>query len=386
MAGHFKGAKRGTYMLVLYYLAFSVGLLAGSQLKPRYNADMVAYIACARSFEIGDESELHSSVFRELKEAVDPATFERLTKGTPNRIRMTTDATAFREQLAFFKIRPVYNLCIHALSKAGVSIVKASHLVSGLAVFLGIWLLFLIGRPRLGYLFMYLVPPLGLAFGLLDIASLSTPDGLAFLAVVLSVYLFLKRHWLLLALLPACVAVRTDLMIFSSMFAAYLLIFGTHRRLWTAASLASSAFLYVFINRYFGNPGWAVTFYYTLIERVSHPITAGVELTAADYANALLRGTLSLAGDKPFVVYFCVAVASLSLMVKAQAKKGTGWLFEKDISVLVMLPLLYFVIHFAFFPDIDNRYFVPQYLIGAVALFWIVSRRGDAAATQAAGH
>jgi hypothetical protein len=85
MAERRGAANKSTCLLILYYLAFSIGLLAESQLRPKYNPDMVASVACAWSYEIKDEGKLYSAVFSEIQETVDPVTFRKLTRDTRNR-------------------------------------------------------------------------------------------------------------------------------------------------------------------------------------------------------------------------------------------------------------------------------------------------------------
>jgi hypothetical protein len=77
--------------------------------------------------------------------------------------------------------------------------------------------------------------------------------------------------------------------------------------------------------------------------------------------------------DKSFLVYFCVAMSSVSMLRKALAQREIAPALNKDLYALVFLPLSYLILHFVFFPDLDHRYFVPQYVVGAVALFWIMS-------------
>ena len=361
--------------MTFYYFVFSAAVLTASQIKPRHNFDMLAYVACAKSFEMGDESRLHSFVFSELERAVPGGTFERLTEGTTFRRTVGSDETAFGEHLRFFKIRPIYNGCVYLAYKAGVDIFRASYLVSGVSVFLGIWVLFLIGLPRLNHIYMYLIPPLGLGFGLFDIARLSTPDGLAFLGVVLSAYLFLRRSRLLLIVLPLCVAIRTDLVIFAAVFAVCLIAAGTYGRLPTAASLGASVALYAFINSHYGYPGWAVVFHHTLIERLSHPMSQEAVVTAGDYFRALLRGIRSLVGSTRLLVYLFVSAASVYALVKPSRSMIKPRTVGVDVFVLTVVPLSYVILHFAAFPDPDFRYFVPHYIVGTVAFLMMVSNR-----------
>jgi hypothetical protein len=361
--------------LTLYYFVFSAALLVASQIRPLHNFDMLAYVACAKSLEMSDESRLHSFVFGELERAVPRSTFERLTEGTAFRRTITSDETAFGEHLRFFKIRPIYNGSVYLAHKAGVDIFRASYLVSGVSVFLGIWVLFSICLPRLNLLYMYLIPPLGLGFGLFDIARLSTPDGLAFLGVVLSVYLFLKRSPLLLGLLPLCVAIRTDLVIFAAVFAVCLIAAGTYGRPRTATSLGASVALYAFVNSHYGYPGWAVVFHHTLIERLSHPMSQEAVVTAGDYFRALLRGMKASVGSTRLLVYLFVAAASLYAIVGSSTSMRKPKTVGRDAFVLTVVPLSYVILHFAAFPDPDFRYFVPHYVVGTVALFMMISKR-----------
>jgi len=112
--------KMSKYILIGYYFLFSILLIYYSIKNPVPNWDMIAYVACAKSFVISDKQELHKYVYSELKNSVPKETYKFLTKGGPGfreltekdaeyRETLEKDSDAFAEALIFFKVRLIYN-------------------------------------------------------------------------------------------------------------------------------------------------------------------------------------------------------------------------------------------------------------------------------------
>ena len=59
--------------LVGYYAAFGILLVVGALINPKYNWDIIGYIAGAKSFAIHDTSGLHGSVYDALERSIPEA-------------------------------------------------------------------------------------------------------------------------------------------------------------------------------------------------------------------------------------------------------------------------------------------------------------------------
>ena len=278
---------------ILFSLAASS--LALSVYKPYHNWDMIAYIAAAKSFEEGDLESLHSFTYDQLRHSVTDAEYEEMTTGSDYKHAINTDSSALNEQLPFYKIRPVYTGFIYLLYKTGVNIGFATHIISGVAIVVAVAILYLISISFLARPLIFAVPLLAIIFGILDLARLSTPDGLGFLACILSVYFYLKKYnTLLLIVLPIMIGIRTDLILFTAPLLFFVFVFEKSYRFEVVLSIFISVAIYIGIITYFKNPGWSTTFYFSLVKLLTHPISIPPTLTAQNYFYALFYGNSNL--------------------------------------------------------------------------------------------
>jgi hypothetical protein len=366
------------------FLALSLFLLLAtcaiivSVYKPYYNWDIIGYIASAKSFEQQDIELLHSFTYDQLRNSLSAEKYEELTQenGSGYRHSISTDPSAFKEQLPFYQIRPVYTGMIYLLYKIGVNIVLATHLISGFAVVVAIAFLYLMSVSFLPKPFIYAIPPLAVIFGVLNLARYSTPDGLAFLAVIVSVYLYLKARFnLLLILLPIVVGIRTDFILF--VIPLLFFIFALNKcNVWkTALSTFMSVAIYFGVGAYWGYPGWSTTFYFTLIQILTHPISMPPKLTVKDYFHILfIQSRILILYNEVFILYMIIAAYSLFL-IKINAKtKSVLITFKSSPSAVLAVVCLFFVVsHFLTFPVAWIRFFSAPYLIGAFSLLSMVT-------------
>jgi hypothetical protein len=337
--------------------------------EPFLNPDMVYYIAAAKSFEERDLESLHSFTYNELRNSVPDAVYQDLTQAGGRHVR-STDPYAFKEIMPFYQIRPVYTGLIYLFYKTGINIVFATHVISGIAVVVAVAFLYLMSVSFLVKPLIYAVPPLALIFNVLDLAKYSTPDALAFLAVILSAYLYLKKRIaLLLILLPIMLGIRTDLILFTIPLLLFFVFERSTR--WKAALLIFiSVAIYHSIGAYWENPGWSTIFYITLVlvPGVASPISMIPTLTASVYFYALFRGTSRLVFNESFILYILVAASSL-YVIKNHAKTTSVVIaFKSSSAVLAVVCLVFVVSHFLAFPVAWDRFFSAPYLLGAFSL------------------
>jgi len=361
------------------YLAFAGTALWLSIYRPFHNWDVVGYVAAAKSFEQSDTAALQKFTYAELRSVLPADLYEDIAReknlgggrGALYRRTVNTNTAAFAEQLPYYQIRPLYVGLIYLLYKAGVDIEFATHLVSGIAVALALLVLYLTAIPRLHIALVCLLPPLAWLFGVFDLARFSTPDGLAFFAVMLIACWFAQRRigWLCVAL-PLALCVRTDLILFTGPLLLALFVTERKYRFWIALSGAASLGTYVGILTHYHHPGWATLFYFNVIERWIYPLSNPPKLTLQDYFTALANGTLALFVDKVFLAYVAlIAIAAC-------------WLRKSALTAAPVILLLAAWIHivgrFLALPFMWDRFFPAPYMISALALFWLIhdARKG----------
>jgi hypothetical protein len=365
---------------LLFFLlaAVSLGLCI---YKPFHNWDMIGYIGAAKSFEEQDVYVLHTFTFDQLRRSVSKEEYKILTSPEGDdehavyRRAISTDSSAFKEQLPFYQIRPVYTGLIYLLYKTGINIAFATHLISGFAVVVAIAFLYLMSVSFLAKPFIYAVPPLAIIFGVLDLARYSTPDGLAFLSVIASVFLYLNACIaMLLVLLPIILGIRTDLILFTTPLLFLIFLFDKRNRWKAALSTIISVVIYSGIGAYWGNRGWSTVFYFTFVEILAHPISIPPTLTAQEYFYALFNGTELLVSNKSFVLYLLLAAYSLYL-IKSRAKMASvATAFTLSTAVTTFACLAFVGSHFLAFPVAwDNRFFTAPELIGGFSLLILMT-------------
>jgi hypothetical protein len=359
-------------LVPVYYAAISIALLCVLPFKPAPDWDRIAYVAVAMSFEIDDPAELHASVYREFKAAADAHTYRALTEGRDRlapgyRKAVSTDPKAFAQQLPFYRIKILYVLAIYLLAKLGMGFFFAASFVPAVCVALSLWVVYAIARPRVETVYMYVLPLLCAAFGIVYIGRMATPDGLALLAILLAGYFFLRGHWALLVVLPIAVGVRPDLILLGVLFSAYLLFSRDYRRAFTVASLAACVTVYVAIETLWGSHGWATLIHHSFIERLTHPATAKIELTASKYL-AVLFGDPK--GGTVFTVYLSLAIMAAYRVVRERLQSNT----ERKAAALLAISFVYVAVHVALFPALLNRFFAGPYILTACIFAWSLSR------------
>jgi hypothetical protein len=367
-------AKKILCISKVFYFLFAVYVLLGCLFKPFYNWDVIGYIGAAKSFEQHDPKAIHSFTFEQLRISVSEAKYNELTAKDYYRKTISLDPTAFAEQLPFYQIRPVYTACIYLLYKAGINIVYATHLISGVAVFIGTMFLYYMCKDFLAKPFVYILPPIAIIFGLSDLVKLSTPDGIAFLASIISAYFFMKKRFtILLLFLPILIAIRTDLILFTLPLQIYLGFSAKCKKGLVLLSALASFFVFKGILAYWSNPGWAVTFYSTFVGKITHPISAPSVLTAYEYLHGLFHGIRWMLMNKEFLLYSLVVGYSLYLFsIKAKATSVVSVISLQNVA-LIFISLFYVCSHFILLPTLEFRYYTAQYILGTFALFSMIT-------------
>lgn len=388
------------YSIYSYYAIISLLVLLFAIIFPTYNWDMLGYVGSVKSFEIKDKEALHSYVYSEARNSIPTEKLNALLGGAPNKQEtgkpinqisqmssdyyrrvMSTDPEAFYQQLPFYQIRVIYISLVYLLSELGVNIFMATNLISTISLILGLWILLFTFKPYINNYLLYSVPIFWLAFGVIEVAKLGTPDGLAFLMVTIIAYLFTRIHWSILIIIPISILVRTDLIIYAVLILGYLLIYNKAWRYFTVASLLTSVLIYYLVNQHFGNYGWMTVFYFSFIERITHPADFTVEISLIEFLKSYKVGTITMLLNPPFLVYIAITILSLFLLAKSQVKN----LYEKQTFYLMryisLSSFLYIGIHFLLYPSIWNRFFIGQYMLGLAILLYLMSNEYSAIKT-----
>jgi len=352
---------------IMFFILAAFALLL-SVYKPYDNWDIIGYVASAKSFELGDAGQLNAFTYSQLKSRLSADHYEFIAEENSNGFghAIRTDTVAFKEQLPFYKIRPVYNGLIYLFYKTGFNIITSIYLISGLSVAAAIFFLYLIAIRFLPEKLVFTIPPLAVAVGILDLARYSTPDALMFFAVIATAYLYLtKKLNILFILLPLIIGIRTDFILFSVLMVIAMYYANKCDALKCVLSICVSILIYFSIGIFYSNPGWSTIFYFTLVNIIPRPISTPHELTPVMYVTALFKGVISMLINKAFNIY---ALAAAIWLYKMRDIKHASQLFKEQFNVLAIISFVFIVLHFILFPATYDRYFISAYMLGVLSL------------------
>lgn len=357
----------------LIFLLLAVYALNLSISKPFHNWDMIGYIAAAKSFEEKDLGLIHRFTYDQIRHSVSKEAYDELVRDNFTR-SMSSDGSAFGEILPFYQIRPVYTGLIYLLYKIGVNIVFATHLISGVAIVISFVFLYLMSGSFLPKPLVYAIPPLIFIFNVLNLARFSTPDGLAFLAVIVVAYLYQKKCVAsLLFFLPLSIAIRTDLILFVFPLLCFLYYLETSIRWKVVLSAIGTAGIYFFIGYYWKNPGWPTIFIFTLYHMTTHPVSEPINLTPGIYFYTLFHLSKMLIENNLFILFIFISSFSLFLIQKQMMAISIVTVLKSPSTILAIVCLFFVISHFLAFPVAWDRFFSAPYLIGAYSLMVIAT-------------
>ena len=363
--------------LFVLFLLVAIYSLIVSVYRPWHNFDMVMYVAAAKNFEESDINALQDFTYQAVRASVPESTYAELTGNSNNdqataayRNQLHTDPSAFEEQLPFYHIRPLYNGAIYLLHKAGIDIVFATHLISAVAVVVGLALLYALSISVLGYPFAYAIPFFAFIFDVGNLAKLSTPDGMTFLVIVLSAYFYLKnKTTALLFLFPLMIGIRTDLVLYVFPFLFAMVLSKAESRPRLAASTIASAMAYFAIVWFSGNAGWSTVFYFSFVEWLTHPISMPPpSLTVDHYIQALIPGLMGFYRDVDFQLYGLITLCFFSMTVYGVKMRLWPGLLRSPTVLLSVVGVIFVSSHIIALPIVTNRYFIGAYLVGFFSL------------------
>ena len=341
---------KGAYLLGCALFVLYVGIT-----KSYYSWDMIGYVASAYELSGISGNTLRDTTYGDVRSVVPPYVFQRLVGTDPNipqRLTVYEDASAFQQQIPFFKIRYVYVWMTYALGQLIGSFSQATVLISATAASLIVLIsgiLFWNTQSVIAFLF---VPPIVVSSGVLTISRHPTPDALVALVAIFLCALILARKYMLAALLIALLPLfRTDYLIFA-LTASFILFLRDNSRL-AVLSAFSALLIYFATNTLAGNYGHLVIFNYTLIDRwnsvyiLSMPISDNL----LDYVEAYIRGTWSLVNQPNVFLYPVIYTTAIIFCTSMQNR------YQNRFLVIYFACLFFIAVHFLLFPAALARHY-----------------------------
>ena len=365
-------------MLVACFSLFVIAIF-----KPIQTWDILGYAGAVKSLEVSDKAAIHQSVYREIKSYATEEELDDLLNGSNYRSTMHQDVDAFNQQIPFYKIRILFIALILLLTKLGINVFFASHIVVALAGTGGLLAFYYAYRKLILPAFWVIVPMFFIVLSGLESSRMSTADPLAFLWVGLICYTFIHEKWLLFfSLLVSSVLVRTDLLVLVAIFATYLMIFKPALRIASGFGLLSSIGVYLLISHYSENYGWSTVFHYALISdmQATHPLEySSLGVSFSQYFSEVISNVGGFIDEPPLLLFLALVLFQFILFFGPQEKlifkKGlVAKIAENTPLTLTVIGVLYVIAHYFLFPLLENRFFVAEYMIALLSLLALVSR------------
>jgi hypothetical protein len=345
--------------LQLLLAALLLGVLSGflAWARPSHNWDMLGYVGASLSGGGVSPEEIHRRAFAIVRENVSDSTWGWLTAGNPYRRTVAADPQAYVQQLPYYSSKPGYVALVHLGSRIGLNPVtatvwlsRAAYLLIGLSLWW--WLRGVIGAVSA-------VPVTMLAMAMptmLNLAKLSTPDGLSVLLTLNAVLLLVDRSRLLAGcgLLLLSIPIRLDNVLWVGLLAMYLVLEDRRRWRVMAGWVAASGLLVIAIERWSGFYGWRHLLYTNFVERLTYPATEHGAVSIAQYLGILIRQSHPV--RLPSYMALFVLLGSLTFWARLQA---FGW--RNRWTQLMVLCLAFLVLRFLLYPG-QERFFVAGYL------------------------
>ena len=343
---------------------------------------MIGYVASSYSYDGYDANEYHHLTYSGLKDYVDINTYNEFTNpdqinqhGKFYRRDMFTNPNLLSQQLPYYQIRVLYVASINLLAKLGMNPFFSTYFIPALSCFFALLIIGVILLERLSLNIIALFfPILLIAFGLLKVAGLGNPDGLAFFMVVFVSYFFMTSNVrIFLLMLPVLILVRTDLILLVFCFGFYFFFINRSLLKWYIVSAAFSLAAYLAINSFFDNYGWHTIFYVSFIERVSNPAELKLLVSLDEYFNVLVKGITGVWRSTIFIAFTLISLIIAWIHYKNRTKNNFLSIknMQNNLAIIHYIGIFYIIIHFILFPVIWHRFFIAQYaftLIYALSL------------------
>jgi hypothetical protein len=344
---------------------------------PRYNWDLLPYIAIAKSYDIASPKELHRATYDLAEQRVPAERYRAMVLTEPYRVALARDSDLFAQVLPFYRVKPLYPFVLHLLDRAGIDPVLGGTWLSWLAYFaiavlLGWWC----GRhlpPLVTALCVPLVVSSGAVTGL---SGWFSPDALSTLVMLAATILIVEGHakagWPTMAF---AVVVRPDNLIFLGLFGLWALWRRLPNRAWIVATMAAGCVLQLLENRAAANYGWKLLFHNAMVQRVFRPAEFQPVLDFAGYVDvyvgALRPGVIS----EMLMPAMALAIAG-AVLHRRWSGPDAPW-----TGILTIAPI-YMVIHWLVHPVDKDRTLVFGYLIVLCGMLFLTASRPRAIDAQ----
>ncbi len=349
--------------------------------SPDQNWDMLGYSASAISLENNNPEFIHQFVYGELQNYGTESKRAKLLSGSNYAATMHSDAEAFYQQIPYYKIRIIFVGLIYLIVSFGVNVFTAGHAIAAAAASLGLLVYFYGFKDYIKPNFWIMIPLFFALCGIFDAGQYVTADTLAYLWIGLISVTFIRKHWAVYPLIALSVLVRTDLAVLVAITLSFMFFFWPNSRVKALITAAVSGILYLSVNEFAGNYGWSTVFYYVFVSDMTatHPAQfsqAGISFQ--EYIYHVVSNLIWIFYESEFWLFTVLILIQFLIFYyltgssSSHMEKIKQYLTDPIIS-LTLISVIYIALHYLLFPAMWTRFFLGQYMIGALGLLYTIT-------------
>ena len=329
--------------------------------RPAPDTDLLFYVATVHQWEGLSPEANHEQTYREVRDFLSPAAYDAMTVENDYMRTVTADPEAFVQQIPFYSVKVLYPAMLLLMSHVGIPIGLASVLISVAAYALTILLVFgWLRRYHAPWMAWAIASLIALSAPLWTLARLESPDALATLLVVGSLFLILERNRANLGMAGLLVAVlaRPNGVILFVTVALALMVAGAGssvrlRPVAAAAWIGVAVILALGLTTWSGYYGFGVLFYFSVVGYLPYPARGAPALPLAEILRQYLFRTVNLSLS-PVPLY------SLAGLLAIRARRVTPASIRSDAPSLMVLAVLASIIGgWILAPWEPERYLAP---------------------------
>jgi len=336
---------------------------------------MVSYIWVVKYVDNKDIKEVQKETYDEIKEYLDPGRNKIILQANKYRKEVHKSAEAFLDIMPFYNIKFIYTYTIYFLTKLWLWTIHAILAVSIFSYLVFCSVLYFIFRKEIEENPLFFFPLYLLTFSspILIAWRSTTPDMFGAMMMLVWTFLIIKRQllaWIIILILSLWV--RTDNIIFIWLLLFYLKFFTEKQYkinyITFFVSWIVALGFYKWINTFFHNFWYWKLYYNSFIEPIPYPSTFDVHVWLRQVLVIFkdkIATLLALRDNKPvtfFPFYVILAWVSFILWLKNKVKMNNIYIWLLIVSTITLL------FKFAIFPNIQERYFIFNFIIIFIAL------------------
>lgn len=351
------------------FIFFGLALFVSALIIPKYNWDMIPYLALILDDGHMDETQLHEKTFSLVRESIPPEDWVRLTESSSYRKRQASDPAAFASMLPFYRVKIGY---VYTLKLFGlifdpiVSILVSSGLFASLSV---ISILAFLRSIKAAEASLVIIPVAILA-GAFDVSRSSIPDSMFSFLIISSIYLCFSNKYLYSSMILALsTAIRPESIILIFSISACMML-ARRQSYHYVFALVASVLVYSFISSHTEHPGWWTHFYFSNVEMQETMSDFKPNFDVFVYIAALTSGVA-----KALIFLNWPHLIMLLLIILVLGGYYNYW--KSDGGLIISAIAMFIVIRIFIVPFPEERYYFPYTVllyVSALSLY-IIRRR-----------